>query len=123
VPILAHPDTVYLGLDVHRDSISVAALHPGHEQADVERIFHDGVTTMGALSLQAEAPAIARTITLPPDLWGAPSCSVLAVRSAVPGVNVAGHGTGSVQFRRRRRNRRGPTSRKQHLMANQSAEA
>jgi hypothetical protein len=31
---------IHLGLDVHRDSISVAILHP-NDEADVERIFHD----------------------------------------------------------------------------------
>lgn len=36
-----HPDTVHLGLDVHKDSISAAILNPGHESPDVERIFHD----------------------------------------------------------------------------------
>jgi transposase len=36
-----HPDTVYLGLDVHRDSISVGILNPGDDVPDVERIFAD----------------------------------------------------------------------------------
>ncbi len=31
----------YLGMDVHKDSISVGILEPGHESAVVERIFHD----------------------------------------------------------------------------------
>src|SRR5262249_20008368 len=38
---LAHPDAVYLGLDVHKDSISAAILNPGCDRADVERIFND----------------------------------------------------------------------------------
>ncbi len=37
----AHPDTVYLGMDVHKDSISVGVLNPGAERVDVERIFAD----------------------------------------------------------------------------------
>jgi len=37
VPIF-HPDTIHLGLDVHKDSISAAILNPGHESPDVERI-------------------------------------------------------------------------------------
>jgi transposase len=37
----AHPETIYLGLDVHKDSISVGILNPGHEIPDVEKIFHD----------------------------------------------------------------------------------
>jgi len=41
VPIF-HPDTVYLGLDVYKDSISAAMLNPGHETPDCEKIFHDG---------------------------------------------------------------------------------
>ena len=39
--ILAHPDSVYLGMDVHKDSISVAVLDPGRESPDVEKIFND----------------------------------------------------------------------------------
>ena len=38
---LAHPETIHLGLDVHKDSISVGILNPGHEIPDVEKIFHD----------------------------------------------------------------------------------
>jgi transposase len=41
VSILTHPDAVYLGMDVHKDSISVGILNPGHERPDVEKIFHD----------------------------------------------------------------------------------
>lgn len=33
---------VYLGLDVHKDSISVAILRAGEESPDVEKIFNDG---------------------------------------------------------------------------------
>ncbi len=38
---LMHPDTIFLGLDVHKDSISVGILRPGEDSPDVERIFHD----------------------------------------------------------------------------------
>jgi transposase len=41
MPIFAHPDAVFLGLDVHKDSISVGILNPGREVPDVEKIFHD----------------------------------------------------------------------------------
>jgi transposase len=41
VPSFAHPDAVHLGMDVHRDSISVGILNPGHERPDVEKIFND----------------------------------------------------------------------------------
>jgi transposase len=41
MPILAHPDAVYLGLDVHKDSISAGILNPGWDSPDVEKIFHD----------------------------------------------------------------------------------
>ena|ERR1039458_2543056 len=41
VPIFTRPDAVYLGMDVHKDSISVGILNPGHERPDVEKIFHD----------------------------------------------------------------------------------
>ena len=38
---LTHPDAVFLGMDVHKDSISSGILNPGHERPDVEKIFHD----------------------------------------------------------------------------------
>jgi transposase len=41
MPILAHPDAVFLGLDVHKDSISAGILNVGHESPDVEKIFND----------------------------------------------------------------------------------
>ncbi len=41
MPSLTHPDAVFLGMDVHMDSISIAILNPGHERPDVEKIFHD----------------------------------------------------------------------------------
>jgi transposase len=41
VPSLTHPDAIHLGMDVHKDSISVGILNPGHDSPDVERIFHD----------------------------------------------------------------------------------
>ncbi len=39
--ILVHPDAVYLGLDVHKDSISAGILNPGCDSADVEKVFND----------------------------------------------------------------------------------
>ena len=41
VPSLAHHDVVHLGLDVHKDTISVEILRPGREGPDVEKIAHD----------------------------------------------------------------------------------
>lgn len=38
---VSHPDTIFLGLDVHKDTISVGVLRPGDHSPDVERIFHD----------------------------------------------------------------------------------
>ena len=37
----AHRDAIHLGMDVHRDSISVGILNPGCERPDVEKIFKD----------------------------------------------------------------------------------
>jgi transposase len=34
-------DAVFIGLDVHKDSISVGILNPGHDSADVEKMFND----------------------------------------------------------------------------------
>jgi transposase len=41
MPILAHPDAVFLGLDVHKDSVSAAILNAGLSGPDVEKIFPD----------------------------------------------------------------------------------
>jgi transposase len=41
VASLAHFDAVHLGLDVHKDTISVGILRPGFERPDVEKIAHD----------------------------------------------------------------------------------
>ena len=42
MPSLAHHvDVVHLGMDVHKDSISVGILNAGHEAPDVEKIFND----------------------------------------------------------------------------------
>jgi len=37
---IARPDLTHLGMDVHKDSISIATLRPD-ESVDVEKIFHD----------------------------------------------------------------------------------
>jgi transposase len=41
MPSLAHPDVIHLGMDVHKDSISVGVLNAGCESAVVEKIFND----------------------------------------------------------------------------------
>jgi transposase len=41
VPQFARPDAVFVGLDVHRDSISAGILNPGRDDVVVERIFND----------------------------------------------------------------------------------
>jgi hypothetical protein len=41
VPSVAHLAVTHLGLDVHKDTISVAILAPDRDGPDVERITHD----------------------------------------------------------------------------------
>jgi transposase len=41
VPSVSHLAPVHLGLDVHKDTISVAILAPDRDGPDVERIAHD----------------------------------------------------------------------------------
>jgi transposase len=41
MPGVSHRGVTHLGLDVHRDSISVAILGPREEAPEVDRIFHD----------------------------------------------------------------------------------
>lgn len=38
---LVHPETAWVGLDVHKDSITSAVLRPGRDVPDVDRWFHD----------------------------------------------------------------------------------
>ena len=45
---------IHLGLDVHKDSISVAILHPRSEDVDVERIFHDEASVRRLIGRFAE---------------------------------------------------------------------
>jgi transposase len=44
VPSVSHLTPVHLGLDVHKDTISVAILAPDRDGPDVERITHDEVS-------------------------------------------------------------------------------
>lgn len=41
MPSLSHRDLTHLGMDVHKDSISIGILRPDEESPDVERIFND----------------------------------------------------------------------------------
>jgi hypothetical protein len=54
VPHLAHPDAIFVGLDVHRDWISAGILKPAHDSADVERIFNDEESVRRLFSRFAE---------------------------------------------------------------------
>ena len=38
---VAYPESTFVGLDVHKDSISAGILEPGCETPVVDRIFHD----------------------------------------------------------------------------------
>ncbi len=38
---VTQPGPIHLGLDVHKDSISVAVLPWGQDAAEVDKIFHD----------------------------------------------------------------------------------
>jgi len=53
---------IHLGLDVHKDSISVAILHPDSEAVDVERIFHDETSVRGT--------TLDLGVRVPPSCWG-----------------------------------------------------
>lgn len=41
MPSVSHRGLIHLGMDVHRDSISVAILEPDREAAEVDRVFND----------------------------------------------------------------------------------
>jgi hypothetical protein len=59
VPSIAARGLTYLGLDVHRDTISVAVLSPRHEAPTVDRIANDEPSVS-----QARGP-------VPPPPWAA----------------------------------------------------
>ena len=61
MPRVSHRGVTHLGLDVHRDSISVAILGPRDEAPEVERIFHD-------------EPSVRRLIARFPDPHGLWAC-------------------------------------------------
>ena len=42
MPSLARPESIHLGLDVHKDTISVGILGAGDDVPVLEKIFHDG---------------------------------------------------------------------------------
>ncbi len=48
MPSVPHPGVIHLGLDVHRDSISVAVLEPDRESGEVDRIFNDEYSVRGS---------------------------------------------------------------------------
>jgi transposase len=54
MPSIGQPDLIYLGLDVHRDSISVATLHSDRTTADIERIPHDEAAVLQLLGRFAQ---------------------------------------------------------------------
>jgi transposase len=54
VSSFAHLDAIHLGMDVHRDSISVGILHPGREGADVDKISADGESVRRLIGRFAE---------------------------------------------------------------------
>jgi transposase len=51
---IAHTGPIHLGLDVHRDTISVATLLPDRASAEVERIPSDEVAVLSFLGRFAE---------------------------------------------------------------------
>jgi transposase len=81
-----HPDTVFIGLDVHKDSISAGILRAGQNIADVERIFNDEASVRRLLSVFDE-PRLLRVcyeagptgFDLARMLWGmGVACEVIA---------------------------------------------
>ncbi len=50
MPIVAPPGTTFLGLDVHKDSISASVLHPDDNVGMVEKFFHDEISIRRFLS-------------------------------------------------------------------------
>lgn len=55
---VSHRGVTHLGLDVHRDSISVAILRPRDEAPEVERIFHDETSVRRLIARFPEPAAL-----------------------------------------------------------------
>jgi hypothetical protein len=53
VASVAHLAPIHLGLDVHRDTISVGVLAPGEELPAVDKIGHDEPSGAGSLAALA----------------------------------------------------------------------
>jgi hypothetical protein len=58
VASVAHLAPIHLGLDVHKDTISVAILTHDRDGPDVERITHDEARSAGSFAL-SRSPAAA----------------------------------------------------------------
>ena len=57
---IAQAGPIHLGLDVHRDSISVATLHPDQAAADIQRIPHDEAAVLQFIGRLPSPPACGR---------------------------------------------------------------
>ena len=80
--IAAARGLTFLGLDVHRDTVSVAVLGPGHEAPTVDRIANDE-PSIRRLVAQFSTPAGCEPATRParpamswPGCWIAWVCAV-----------------------------------------------
>jgi hypothetical protein len=82
VPSVSHLGPTHLGLDVHKDTISVAILAPDRDGPDVERITHDEASIrrlVGAFQSRGgcePATRPARSATSWPGCW--PPCTCAA---------------------------------------------
>ena len=61
MPSLAHPETTLVGLDVHKDSVSVAVLSPRREVPGVDKIFHDEESIRRLVARLSERRVLLRT--------------------------------------------------------------
>jgi hypothetical protein len=50
VPSVSHLAPIHLGLDVHKDTISVGILDPDQQIPDVDRIAHDEPSVRGLVA-------------------------------------------------------------------------
>ncbi|MGH9047091.1 MAG: IS110 family transposase, partial [Acidimicrobiales bacterium] len=48
----------FIGLDVHKNSITAAVLEPGHETPLVDRIFHDEANVRRFVATLGDLPAV-----------------------------------------------------------------
>jgi hypothetical protein len=66
---------MHLGLDVHRDSISVTTLHPDEDAPLIDKIFHDEASVRRLIGGSADVSRLRAATKPAPPATAWPDCS------------------------------------------------